>query len=374
MRARSPHVRAARERRRRAMALWRIRVRSKAGLPLHTARYCIPVEWTELSVDDSEIPALATNRWIECQLPKGMTVPASPGVPGGISVRVYVRAGRERITHDRFDFRHDARVVTVSPPELQRLRDDLALVVREHDPNLFPTTVFVRMRAHAQPVYRQCEEIGTTLHAYELAFDDFSQLRFDARVQVELMEPDSMPPLHRVRVSSRTGRPFHALSGAIPPERGVELDLYPRELEWIECHNALSYEACEVESEPAPAVAPAVVAAPAPPAIHQEEDVERGEPSAADRARVARLDDDAPFAHRLAAWAARPDVIARGRASDGFTLDQIFHEVDVADTPRTRALEMEVSNVMRRLGWEHAPLQRRNGMRVRPYRPPSSSQ
>jgi len=363
------------------MTLVVARLRSKAGVPFEHASWCrVPVEWTEIGVHESDLPALVRHPWIECELPgRSLDDIPMPGNAFQLSVRVRTHAALElRVGVETFD--RSVRIVRVATEAaIARLLSERNLDVRENDPRLYPATVFAKIRARAN-VTVVPNAYSTSWFAYALSFDEFSLARFDARLEVELLEPAAMPSLQRVRVRSRTGKPFMRFGQYLQPDRWTELDLYPREIEQILCQDHLEYEACPLPEEEPPSAAsgpgaPATIDTPlaeAPVTASAEPLVQASAPIAFGDARTFVVCGALQPIDLVKAWAMRADVHQRGLAQDGFTLDEVLREAlqDVPIPSPERAFAMQVAALLARLGWEHLPLRRRSGARVRPYAPP----
>ena len=244
-----------------------VRVRSKAGVPFDCGRHLIPVDWIELDVASTDVLVLLANGWLECVTDRPL--PAMPQtIQAGIAVRVRTRMANEvRIGLETFGTAvRNLRVA--SREEVERLCADARLVVCEDDPTLYPPTVFVKVRSIGNWSSMSPRLFNAAVTAYELSFEDFSYVRFDSRLDVELLDPVTMPPLTRVRIRSRTGHPFFRFGRSFVPDRWQEIELYPQEIERLLSLDAhvLTYEECRDEelteneqcrrdnSEPAPSL------------------------------------------------------------------------------------------------------------------------
>lgn len=354
-----------------------MRIRSKAGVPFDYGRHLIPVDWIELDVASAEVNALLANGWLECVI-DGPLSPMPQAMQAGIDVRVRTRVANEvRIGLETFGTA--VRVLRVaSREEVERLCADARLVVCEDDPTLYPPTVFVKVRAIGNWSSMSPRLFNAAVTAYELSFEDFSHVRFDSRLHVDLLDPATMPPLTRVRIRSRTGHPFFRFGRSFAPDRWQEVELYPQEIERLLSLDArvLAYEECSDEelTENEPRRRDNSEPAPSP-------DSNNSKPSTRDEiehdevvSSVPKSSEEPVATHpieRIEEWAQRADVRARGRAEEGFTLDEILAEALGADAvaSASRAFQMEVANLLKRLGWERPPMRRRNGVRVRLYVP-----
>lgn len=354
----------------------RVQVRSRAGVPFeHPPRCRIPLEWIEIDWPLAELDALLRNRWIETRV-IGDVPPIQPAVTNeiGVALRVRVRRGFEQVRFDVPSIGRLASVIDV-PSEgfAAKLREDTRLDVRAHDTKLFPNTIFVRVSSKRGWV-NSVHSFGENALAYELCFDDYSLLRFDARLDVEPLEPEALPPLTRVRIRSTTGKPFFRFGQHFQPDRWSEADLYPRELEELLACDHLQHEELHERAFTAPVDMPVTT-----------EQSESHDPES-----IREIGDDAPLeadvdpepgkqeatpalspVDRIARWAERADVHRRARERGGFTVEEILAEaLGSIVVARTRAFDMKLASTLRRIGWRRLPLQRRQGERVRPFVPP----
>lgn len=357
------------------MSLFYVRVRSKAGVPFEHAQWCLAgVEWTEIGIHSHDLPVLLAHRWIDLgPLPPEAVATPTPAraAESGIALRVRTLRSAEIRTGGQ-SFGRLVRVLRVpSRLEVEHLRNDTCLDVRDHDPSLYPDTVFVRVRVRAKEQWSSmCPRLfERATKAYELSFDDFSLVRLDPRLEVELLEPAAMPPLERVRVRSRTGKPFMALSTSFLPKQWTEIELYPREIEYLLSTDHLDYEPCPLPPaivEP-PQEAGATLETASP--LMATDEASGENPSSLAITEPPPMDTRSPM-ERIATWAQRPEVLGRGHAQEGFTLDEILDEVlgeEVARV-RSRAFEMQLASALRQLGWERT-MRRRDGLPVRLYVP-----
>lgn len=358
----------------------RIRLRSRAGVPFEYASWLtVPTDWIELVVPTHSVAELRAHRWLECEPLEPIADDMAPVAPDA-PIRVRVRAPRpphpQRTVFGEIG--PQVRVLDVTAEQLATLRANPQLEVRVHDEALFTSSMFVRLRARSE----KGATIGVrwyapTWIACSLLFDDFSQLRCERNLELELLDPVSAPPLRRVRLRSNTGKPYYFMRGPIPADHPVEMELYPREIERAIDVGALAIE--EVRSEEVVAAEPddALAAAEQQWLTHDVPVATASTPPAAQPNAPVNVAPQATYEDandaigaRVTRWASREDVRNEGHQRGGYLLDEILTSLGLGPEARTRTLEMEVAAVLRKLGWEHLPMRRRNGARVRPYLPP----
>lgn len=373
-------------------AMVRVRTRSHAAAPFHYATWLrVPVEWMELDIPLNEVADLMRHPWIETEPlePVEKGEPFDPRPPGTL-VRVRALSSVLPQPSALGGIGSQVSVVAASEQQLADLRANRQLEVRPHDEAMFPSWMFVRVRAPSRPgVAIGAEWYESNWIARRFPFDEFSQHRADPRLEVTLLDPESAPPLRPVRLQSNTGRPYFFMHAPIPADHAVEMALYPREIERATHLGHLVVEEIDdahdvsdardgdrdanaeltlaevgwLTEPPAPDV---------PKAVEESED-HRTQPNAApapERSTLAFVQGESVGA-RLRKWATRVDVCSDGRARGGYLLDEIVAALELPSDSRSRAVEMEIASALRMLGWEHLPMRRREGARVRPYLPPA---
>lgn len=359
----------------------RIRVRSKAGAPFQfSTSLRIPTDWIEAECSERELRALRIHRWIECASSTGQPFGHGAASAAWVCVRARQRIHASDCDPTMQDLLTGLppgvdRVVYVSSAELASLEREPRLWVRAHDHARMPQTVFVRLRARVGHVERLRCDFSQAFVAFELPFADFSELRFDTLMCMELLEPDSLPPLVRVRVRSLRSTP-HASFGLLhSPGQWTEMTLYPGELMLLEKLGNFEYRT--LPTEPA-----AMRRRPEPlptGALPNEVVHEEPKPTTAGAPEISPLEnattfqaaegDEGALLASILRWAQRADARARSRERGGLTLDEITTAVfgSPCARARSRPFEMRVAVELRRLGWEHLPQCRRGASRVRPY-------